>query len=218
MDNINLKRNYYYGNQRSEMLQYVNTTSKNILDVGCGYGGFLELVKENISDIETWGIEVVEEVSGHLNNRFDFVLNGSVENQLENLPDQYFDTIVFNDVLEHLLYPTDVLLSLKKKLSIEGQIVSSIPNVIYARNIYNMIAKKDWKYEDSGILDKTHFRFFTKKSIIRMFEEAGYEIISINGIFRLTDLRYRILNFLTLGYFDECMFERFACIAKIKNY
>jgi 2-polyprenyl-3-methyl-5-hydroxy-6-metoxy-1,4-benzoquinol methylase len=213
MENDKLDKHYYYGNQRNEILEYIPKDIGTILDVGCGYGGFLDLVKNN-RNVETWGIELVNSVAETLNGHVDFILNGSIEANCVSLPNNYFDCITFNDVLEHLMYPDEVLNSIHDKFSDKGILVASIPNVRFLRNLYNLLIHKDWKYEDSGILDRTHFRFFTKKSMVRLFEDSGYEVISINGIFKLNAFKFKIFNFITFGFFEDCLFERFVCVLR----
>ena len=81
------------------------------------------------------------------------------------LPDNNFDVVIFNDVLEHFENPWAVLENVKTKLNASGVVVASIPNVAYITNLVELILKKDWRYKpEGGILDKTHLRFFTKKS------------------------------------------------------
>jgi 2-polyprenyl-3-methyl-5-hydroxy-6-metoxy-1,4-benzoquinol methylase len=213
MHRENLPKNFYYGNDRSEILAFIPNEIGAILDVGCGYGGFLDLVKCNLN-AETWGLELVDSVAETLNGHIDFVLKGSIEESYLLLPNNYFDCITFNDVLEHLTYPDEVLISIREKFSNKGLLVASLPNVRYLRNLYNLIILKDWKYEDSGILDRTHFRFFTKKSMNRMFHESGYEVISITGIFRLNGFKFKLFNLITFGYFEDCLYERFVCVVK----
>ena len=213
MINENLHNFFYYGNERPEILEFIPNDIKTILDVGCGYGGFLDLIKRNLN-VETWGIELVDSVAKTLDGHIDYILKGSIEENCLSLPNNYFDCITFNDVLEHLTYPDQVLISIKEKFSDKGVLVTSLPNVRYLRNLYNLIIRKDWKYEDSGILDKTHFRFFTKKSMVRMFKDSGYEVISINGIFKLNDFKFKFFNMMTFGFFEDCFFERFVCVLK----
>jgi 2-polyprenyl-3-methyl-5-hydroxy-6-metoxy-1,4-benzoquinol methylase len=205
---------YYFGNQRSEIFEFLPEKIDTILDVGCGYGGFLQYVKSKKVNIETWGLEIVESIGNTLPGKIDKVLIGPIEIISIELPITYFDAITFNDVLEHLLEPEIVLKSIASKLTLNGCIVASLPNVRYIRNLYNLIIRKDWKYEDSGILDKTHLRFFTKKSMERLFEESGYQVITIKGIFRLRGFKFWIFNLITFGFFDDCLFERFVIVAK----
>ena len=76
------------------------------------------------------------------------------------------------------------------------------------------LIKKDWQYESSGILDSTHLRFFTKKSIKRLFEEQGFEIIAIKGLLPVKSAAFYLFNILTLGFFQESAFLQWAIKAR----
>jgi hypothetical protein len=77
--------------------------------------------------------------------------------------------------------------------------------------------KKDWQYKDDGILDITHFRFFTKKSIERMFTNAGYKIVSIEGINPTGSIKVKLLGWLSFGLFADAKFMQFATVARCMN-
>lgn len=203
----------YYSQERPEMAALVPREIKTILDVGCGQGAFLKLVKER-TGAETWGIEMEPEVAEVAKKYADKILTGKIENLTNSIPDTYFDCIIFNDVLEHLLDPTETLKMIRPKLSGNGIVIASIPNVRYFGNLYELLLKKDWEYKDSGILDTTHLRFFTKLSMKRMFEDAGYKLIRQEGIKKITSWRFRLLNLLTFGFLDDTKYLRFACIAR----
>lgn len=74
------------------------------------------------------------------------------------------------------------LIEIKKKLNNKGVIVGSIPNVRYIKNLRDLIFKKDWKYKNAGLLDKTHLRWFTEKSLKRNFSQINYTIERFYGI------------------------------------
>jgi len=61
-----------------------------------------------------------------------------------------------------------------------GKIIASIPNVQYINHIINFL-HGNWKYEDNGLLDATHIRFFTLNEIVKMFNGTGYDIIHCCG-------------------------------------
>lgn len=146
----------------------------------------------------------------------DKVLVGNVVDVIGDITDNYFDCIIFNDVLEHLADPYNVLSEMKKKLSMGGAIVASIPNVRYFHNLRKLIFNKQWRYKDQGILDKTHLRFFTKKSIIDMFESLGFTIETIEGINPITGWKFNILDWLTFGFLEDTRYLEFACVARMK--
>ena len=83
-----------------------------------------------------------------------------------------YDYIIFADVLEHLVNPKEVLERSKLFLKKEGIILVSIPNLAHNSIILNLL-RDEFLYTQTGILDKTHLRFFTYKTLKRMFEEVG---------------------------------------------
>jgi 2-polyprenyl-3-methyl-5-hydroxy-6-metoxy-1,4-benzoquinol methylase len=187
-----------------------------VLDVGCGIGYFGKSIKEKTS-AEVWGIELDEESAKIAESNIDKVIVGDVNQIIETLPEKHFDCIVFNDVLEHLVDPYSVLLNIKKLLSENAVVVSSIPNVRYIGNLKRLLINKQWRYVDAGILDKTHLRFFTKLSIKDMFEDLGYEIIQMEGINPVKTWKFDLLNILSYGYLSDTRFLQFASVVRIIN-
>lgn len=170
----------YYSNTREEILDFIPAGSTRVLDVGCGGGGFGLTLKATRS-VEVWGVEPVVEAAAMARTRLDHVVQGFFDPEAE-LPRGYFDAITFNDSLEH--FP-DVFPPLR--LAVEllrpgGVIVVSLPNFRYLENIKHILIEKDFCYADSGILDRTHLRFFTLKSMQRMFQEAGLVVLETRGI------------------------------------
>lgn len=205
----------YYYKVRKEMLKYLPETAKKILDIGCGNGAFSSLVKEK-NNAEVWGIELMEEEAKVALTVLDKVFIGACENHLDALPEQYFDVIYLNDVLEHLVDPYSVLESLKSKLAPNGVVISSIPNVRFFRTFSKVLFSKDWKYEDHGVMDKTHLRFFTGKSIKRMYDELGYTIITHEGINVTKSIKPILFNILFLFTQMDVRNVQYATIAKVK--
>ena len=135
-----------------------------------------------------------------------------------NLPTDYFDCIICNDVLEHFKYPWSILRRLKNNLKKNGCVIASIPNVRYYDNIKALLLRKEWEYTSSGILDFGHLRFFTEKSILSMFDECGYSVIKIEGINPMILSRKLKFAAMILGDFLKGMkYLQFACIAKTKS-
>jgi 2-polyprenyl-3-methyl-5-hydroxy-6-metoxy-1,4-benzoquinol methylase len=203
----------YYTLARPEIASLVPKNIKTILDVGTGQGYFLKLIKEQ-TGAETWGIEVEADVADIAKKHADKVINGKVEEVLHTIPDAYFDCITFNDVLEHTYEPTDILKMIKPKLSADGIIIASIPNVRYFYNLIELIIKGEWEYKDAGILDSTHLRFFTKKSMRLMFERAGYTLHTQIGINKIISKKFQLFNLFTLGTFKDTQYLQFICTAK----
>lgn len=206
----------YYDNVRKEMLKYLPENANKIMDIGCGNGAFASLVKQK-NEAEVWGIELMEEEAKIAKTVLDKVLIGNCEKYIEDLPENYFDVIFFNDVLEHLADPYSVLDILKSKLSANGVIISSLPNVRFYRTFYKVVFLKDWKYDEYGIMDKTHLRFFTGKSIKRMYEELGYDVLIHQGINITKSLKPILFNILTLFTQMDIRIHQYATVACVKR-
>lgn len=98
----------YYNHARAEVAVFIPRTIKTILDIGCGQGAFLRFVKDK-TRAETWGIEAEAAIAGMAVGRVDKLLTGNVEEQINFIPDEYFDCITFNDVLEYFTDPLEIL-------------------------------------------------------------------------------------------------------------
>jgi GT2 family glycosyltransferase/2-polyprenyl-3-methyl-5-hydroxy-6-metoxy-1,4-benzoquinol methylase len=164
----------YYLHARPEVLELVPFTARRVLDVGCGAGGFSASLKARQS-VEVHGVELVDQAAELARSHLDKVWNDTIEEALPKLPNAYYDCIVVADVLEHLVDPWNVLISLKGKLAAGGKIVSSIPN-IQNWDVLAALIQGRWDYQNAGILDRTHLRFFTRKSVEELFWSAGLRI------------------------------------------
>ena len=217
LDNKNLKPNDYYSQNRLEMLDFIPKNSKKVLDLGCGQGNFAKILKDKL-EAEVWGVEVEKNEAEIARKKLDKLIIAKLEDVAYDLPDNYFDCLVFNDILEHLADPYSVLNDLRTKLTKNGVMVASIPNVRYFFNLKELMVDKNWRYSNSGILDKTHLRFFTKKSIIETLKSLNFEILTIKGINPIKLWRFKLLNILLLNYLNDTRYMQYACVFKDKKY
>ena len=147
----------------------------SLLDVGCSTGGLYDLLpKERIEyvGIEPHEADYLEGRSKNLN-----IMNMSVETALSRLTTK-FDFIVFADVLEHLSKPTEVLTSIQHLQKSNSKILISVPNVAHFYVRLSLFFG-NWRYTKRGILDETHLRFFTRRSILHAVKLSGYEITEL---------------------------------------
>ncbi len=171
----------YYGHRRESVSALLPALPDDarILEVGCGAGAF----RSNIGTAcAYWGIEPSGEAAALARERLDTVIVATYEEAVDDLPDAYFDVVVCNDVIEHMADPAFFLGTIRRKLRQGGVLVGSVPNVRYAINLFELLVRKDWAYRDSGVLDRTHLRFFTEKSLRRTFEQSGYAVERLEGI------------------------------------
>jgi 2-polyprenyl-3-methyl-5-hydroxy-6-metoxy-1,4-benzoquinol methylase len=199
----------YFEFPRTEMLDFLPDSPKTILEIGCGAGSFGQLVKEH-HDCEYWGMELDPGAAEIAKQRIDKVFVGQVHETLDQAPDGYFDCFVANDVLEHLVDPYGVLLEVKKKLKPGGAVTASIPNVRHFETMWNLVFKKEWRYQDAGVLDRTHLRFFTESTIRELFTDQGYRVEKMYGINKSDSKFERMCNLLTLGWLKDTLYLQFA--------
>ena len=169
----------YYGFLRPEVQALVPNTARRILDVGCA-GGALGAGLKKRQSCEVHGIEYVPEVAHFAEQFLDVVHVGDVLEIAQSLPKQYFDCIVMADVLEHLADPADCLKALLPCMAQGCKLVISIPNVRHWSVVRGLL-EGNWKYEEAGILDKTHLRFFTRQSFEEMLLQNGFKPLEIQS-------------------------------------
>ena len=161
------------------MLAFLPAKYKTVLEIGCAEGSFKRLLS---ADSEYWGVEYNSHVASIAKGKLHKVLVGEYTDIEEQLPNDYFDLIICNDVIEHMPDESAFLRSIKTKMNSQSTIIISLPNVRYIKNIYELLIKKDWQYRDAGILDRTHLRFFTNKSIKHTMQSAGFRVSKMHGI------------------------------------
>lgn len=174
---------HYSSFVRFELIELINKpldAPLKVLEVGCSLGLTLLEIKNKFRNAEIYGIEIDENVAKITKNLFPFIC-GNIETLDLPYEENYFDIILFPDVLEHLVDPWETLRKMKKYLKKDGNIISSIPNIMYIENLVDLI-RGNFNYVDAGILDKTHLRFFTLGEIQKLFDSTGYNLDLINAI------------------------------------
>lgn len=168
----------YHTNSRRDLQPYIMALNpKRVLDVGCAEGRLGEALKEQgVEWVE--GVENDWDVYPKAKERLDEVYVCDAGN-LYFSPDRNgaeFDVVVFGDILEHLEDPWGVVKSARRWLVPGGHIVVSIPNVGFA-DVVLKCAAQHWCYTNSGILDRTHLRFFTKEGVRDLFSDYTIETL-----------------------------------------
>jgi 2-polyprenyl-3-methyl-5-hydroxy-6-metoxy-1,4-benzoquinol methylase len=157
------------------MLRFVPDGVRRILDVGCGAGVFGAGLRRRPNRPEVWGVEPHEDAAAEAARRLDRVVLGRYPEVIDELEGP-FDCVVFNDVLEHLVDPWDALRRTQGVAGPDGCVVASIPNLRNWRSILDLVRHGDFPYASSGVHDVTHLRWFTRRSAVAAFEEAGWRV------------------------------------------
>lgn len=151
-----------------------------VLDVGC-WNGTLGRTLIRRCDAVVDGIERdAQQAATALENGYRSVDIVDLNLDSPHMGARRYDFILFGDVLEHLLHPEVVLVELSRSLNVGGRVLVSLPNIAFASNRLSHLFGR-WDYKDYGILDRTHLRFFTKRSMIRLVENAGLRVTSVEG-------------------------------------
>jgi 2-polyprenyl-3-methyl-5-hydroxy-6-metoxy-1,4-benzoquinol methylase len=209
----------YYQLNRPEMHPFLPGRTLRALEIGCAEGNFIQVLP---SECEVWGCEANSEIALRAagNQRFFKVLSGIYEEVEPEIPDGYFDLIICNDVIEHMPDHDRFLASAFKKLSPTGVLVGSVPNVRFIAHLFELIVDADWRYRDSGILDRTHQRYFTFKSLTRSLNQNGFEIELLKGINPVMSRRWRLLmaflRIVSFGRFSDMSYLQCAFRARKK--
>jgi 2-polyprenyl-3-methyl-5-hydroxy-6-metoxy-1,4-benzoquinol methylase len=149
--------------------------NKRVIDFGCATGYFAQFLKQRGCYVV--GVELNPEAAKMAEHYCDevFVADLDFVSVPEILRDQKFEVAVFGDVLEHLRDPWRVLEETRQLLQPGGFVVASIPNIAHGAVRLSLL-QGHFEYADLGLLDNTHLRFFTRKTVQELFERAGYTV------------------------------------------
>jgi len=151
---------------------------KSVLDVGCATGFLAQALVERgclVSGID-YDADAVEQARQYL----DQLVVGDL-NELdltEAFGGRTFEVIILGDVLEHLIDPAKVLGGLVGLLAPGGSVVISIPNVAHG-SVRLALLQGSWDYRELGLMDRTHIRFFTRRTLLAMLGGAGLVAVDV---------------------------------------
>lgn len=169
----------YRSNVRWDLLSMIDGSVSSVLELGCGVGATGKVIKQKFSECFVCGVEMDQEAASLAKGEIDDVICSNLDS-LDFSESFYwgavkFDCVLAGDVLEHLNNPWGVLASLKPFLSDDCQVLVSLPNVGNALLIAGL-ASGQWEYEEQGLLDVTHLRFFTRLTAERLLSETGFQV------------------------------------------
>ena len=175
-----LSLNYSFA-PRSDLFPLMDLSREGlrILEIGCACGATLREIGGRNPTARLYGVELNERAAA-IAAPFVQILTMNVEELDPADIAERFDYIIMGDVIEHLLDPWAAIRNIRELLVPGGAIIASIPNVAHISNLHNILCGR-WTYEDAGLLDRTHFRFFTKYEIIKLFEGAGLAVDEIRA-------------------------------------
>jgi 2-polyprenyl-3-methyl-5-hydroxy-6-metoxy-1,4-benzoquinol methylase len=174
----------YYNFSRPEVVARIAAKGAKVLEVGCAAGAMGAALLEKGAALVV-GLELDAKAAAVARSRLTAVYQVNLDDlPLLPYPDGFFDVITCADVLEHLVDPLAVLKHLRRYLDDQGTIVASIPNIRHESVLLPLLVDGRFQYQDAGILDRTHLRFFTATELEQHFREAGFAIkdpVDANG-------------------------------------
>jgi 2-polyprenyl-3-methyl-5-hydroxy-6-metoxy-1,4-benzoquinol methylase len=149
----------------------------DVLDVGCGIATTSQYIERMGNRVV--GIDANSDAVVGARQRISRVLQHDVQEVdaiTRELGGLRFDVIIFADMLEHLPWPGSVLQQYLPLLKEGGSVFVSLPNFgLWSVRFAHLFGR--FEYQETGVLDRTHLRFFTRSSAARMLEESGLRIV-----------------------------------------
>jgi 2-polyprenyl-3-methyl-5-hydroxy-6-metoxy-1,4-benzoquinol methylase len=180
----------YFNLQRPEILDLVPRDATRILECGAGFGGLGRQLQAR-GPVSIVGVEIHPESPRHVDGVYDAFHVADLETFEPPVAPGSLDCIIYPDVLEHLRDPWAVLRRHARLLKPDGCIVMSIPNVRNLSLLFNLVVRGRWEYEASGLLDRTHLRFFTRHEVVEgLLRANGFEV----EVMRTNRDRYGLLR------------------------
>jgi SAM-dependent methyltransferase len=151
---------------------------RRVVEVGCSIGQLAAEYRKHHPQCDYIGIEIDPDYAEMARPSCSRVICGDVE----TLPDDAFAALfpsncwVFGDSLEHLRDPWALLRRIRARLPAEGHIVACLPNMQHW-SVQWRLTTGNLRYEDAGLLDRTHLRWFTRTTMAELFAQTGYKVV-----------------------------------------
>lgn len=163
---------------REDLFKLLDTRPSSILELGCADGTNLVFFRNRLRALGVNVDRLVGVDSHAIANcsqyaEFEFV-HSTVEHFIDGHRDA-FDLIILSDIVEHLYNPWHVLTSLGRNLAAGGRLLISVPNLQNIRYIVGVVSGKFY-YEQSGLMDVTHIRFFSMETLASLLDSSGYAV------------------------------------------
>ena len=174
-------------NHPSTMFMNMIPPGSRVLEVGCANGALSEYLTRQLG-CEVVGVEWNSQAALQAGRYCTHVIVGDVEKDALDRAEGRFDAITFGNVLEHLVSPGTVLKRCRPLLSSRGFVLISVPNVAHYTLRLSLLRGR-FDYQQRGMLDHTHLRFFTLRTARRMLIDAGYQIAAFDTPYSMRGAR-----------------------------
>jgi 2-polyprenyl-3-methyl-5-hydroxy-6-metoxy-1,4-benzoquinol methylase len=203
------KTEKYFQGSRPDIVALIPGAQNRIIELGCGTGMTLLGAREIGKASEIVGIDIIGRLPQHdLLTRY---YQGDIDTLPLDMERGSFDVAICADVLEHLVDPWSTLKKLSVLLKPGGTLIVSIPNARNYTLALKLLFTGDFQYQSEGLLDKGHLRFFCKKNMVQLVQQAGFNVLKFD--FRLQKLR-KILYYLSCGLLEQFVVKQYLIVAR----
>lgn len=148
-----------------------------VLEIGCATGFVGEYLIKN-KNCKVVGVELGKEEAKEARKKLPLVFCGDIEDRkIAGLIEKHdkFDVVYASALVEHLKDPWEALRNWQKFMDKNGCLIITTSNIAHWSIRLNLLRGK-FKYQNYGILDNTHLRFFTSATFKKLVEDCGYKI------------------------------------------
>ena len=198
--------------RKESILSFIDKKQAMILDIGCSDGDMGFFIKQS-KQASVFGLDISEKAIMEAQKKLDGAFVFDISNKLLNFPNglsnKKFDYIIISEVLEHLLYPENILENIKILMHENSKVIVTVPNVLFWKNRLKIFFGK-FDYQDEGLMDRGHIHFFTWDSLNKIIEEMGYDFVGIknNTPTRFTNIFGKFFPGLFAYQFAICIKKR----------
>jgi 2-polyprenyl-3-methyl-5-hydroxy-6-metoxy-1,4-benzoquinol methylase len=163
---------------REDLLHLLDTRPTTLLELGCADGTNLLYFKERLQAVDAKVKRLVGVDSQRIRSCANYDAFHFIHSTVEDFiarGGEPFELIILSDVVEHLYNPWDAISALGERLTTDGRLLISVPNLQNIRYLAAVVSG-EFHYEDSGLMDITHIRFFSAETLTSLLENSGYRI------------------------------------------
>jgi 2-polyprenyl-3-methyl-5-hydroxy-6-metoxy-1,4-benzoquinol methylase len=199
----------YFATVRREIEALLPERADRVLEVGCGAGATLAWLRERWPAAWLAGADVNAEQVAVAAQRADHAERCDLDEALPAIAPESVDLLLCLDVLEHLRDPWGALAALRALVRPGGTLIVSVPNVRHASVVWPLLRAGRFRYGGSGILDRTHLRFFTRESAVALVRDAGFDVRAVRGLGTERGKRGHALHLATFGLFRDFLTRQY---------
>jgi 2-polyprenyl-3-methyl-5-hydroxy-6-metoxy-1,4-benzoquinol methylase len=202
----------YYHFVRREIQPLLPDVPSRILDVGAGAGATLKWLKTLYPSAETTGVELNSALSDELRQNADIAIIGDIGAAFARLAT--YDLILLLDVLEHVSDAKGTLELLVGLLRPGGNVIVSVPNISHLSVSVPLLLRRQFTYQDAGILDRTHRTFFVEETAVKLLNDANL-VVTKGLVSGLAGPKSNLIDRLSFGFLRHHLARQYIMLGQL---